>query len=132
MKLEIGTLELLSPILEVRAASAGTGKTTSLVLEYLEALRHTPSRRIAAVTFTRLGAMDLRERLRAGLRQVLETGTYLHFTAPSPEPYRRALREIGSSVITTIHGFYRDLLRLNAPGLGVHVLGRGRSGQLVS
>ncbi len=107
------------PILEVRAASAGTGKTTSLVLEYLEALRHTPSRRIAAVTFTRLGAQDLRERLRAGLREVLETGKYLHFTAPSPEPYRRALREIGSSVITTIHGFYRDLLRLNAPALGL-------------
>jgi ATP-dependent exoDNAse (exonuclease V) beta subunit len=107
------------PILEVRAASAGTGKTTSLVLEYLEALRHTPSRRIAAVTFTRLGAQDLRERLRAGLREVLETGKYLHFTAPSPEPYRRALREIGSSVITTIHGFYRELLRLNAPALGL-------------
>ena len=33
----------LPPILEVRAASAGTGKTTSLVLEYLEALMHTPS-----------------------------------------------------------------------------------------
>jgi ATP-dependent exoDNAse (exonuclease V) beta subunit len=107
------------PILEVRAASAGTGKTTSLVLEYLEALRHTPSRRIAAVTFTRLGAQDLRERLRAGLREVLETGKYLHFTAVSSEPYRRALREIGSSVITTIHGFYRELLRLNAPALGL-------------
>jgi ATP-dependent exoDNAse (exonuclease V) beta subunit len=122
------------PILEVRAASAGTGKTTSLVLEYLEALRHTPSRRIAAVTFTRLGAMDLRERLRAGLREVLETGTYLHFTAPSPEPYRRALREIGSGVITTIHGFYRDLLRLNAPALGLDpeftYLDEGEAGNL--
>jgi ATP-dependent exoDNAse (exonuclease V) beta subunit len=133
MTLETGTLEL-TPILEVRAASAGTGKTTSLVLEYLEALRHTPARRIAAVTFTRLGAMDLRERLRAGLRDVLETGTYLHFTAPSPEPYRRALREIGSGVITTIHGFYRDLLRLNAPALGLDpeftYLDEGEAGNL--
>ena len=124
----------LPPILEVRAASAGTGKTTSLVLEYLEALMHTPSRRIAAVTFTRLGAQDLRERLRAGLREVLETGKYLHFHAPSPEPYRRALREIGSSTITTIHGFYRELLRLNAPALGLDpefvYLDEGEAGNL--
>ncbi len=124
----------LPPILEVRAASAGTGKTTSLVLEYLEALMHTPSRRIAAVTFTRLGAQDLRERLRAGLREVLETGKYLHFTAPSLDPYRRALREIGSSTITTIHGFYRELLRLNAPALGLDpefvYLDEGEAGNL--
>ena len=117
--LEQAVTATLPPILEVRAASAGTGKTTSLVLEYLEALTHTPSRRIAAVTFTRLGAQDLRERLRGGLREVLETGKYLHFTAPSPDPYRQALREIGSSTITTIHGFYRELLRLNAPALGL-------------
>ena len=124
----------LPPILEVRAASAGTGKTTSLVLEYLEALTHTPSRRIAAVTFTRLGAQDLRERLRAGLREVLETGKYLHFHAPSLDPYRRALREIGSSTITTIHGFYRELLRLNAPALGLDpdfvYLDEGEAGNL--
>jgi ATP-dependent exoDNAse (exonuclease V) beta subunit len=122
------------PILEVRAASAGTGKTTSLVLEYLEALKHTPSRRIAAVTFTRLGAQDLRERLRAGLRAVLESGGYLHFRAPSLDPYRVALREIGSSTITTIHGFYRDLLRLNAPALGLDpeftYLDEGEAGNL--
>ncbi|MEY4532091.1 MAG: hypothetical protein RLZZ156_2814, partial [Deinococcota bacterium] len=31
--------------LEIRAASAGTGKTTSLVRMYLEALKHTPARR---------------------------------------------------------------------------------------
>jgi ATP-dependent exoDNAse (exonuclease V) beta subunit len=123
-----------NPILEVRAASAGTGKTTSLVLEYLEALKHTPSRRIAAVTFTRLGAQDLRERLRTGLRRVLETGGYLHFRAPSLEPYKVALREIGSSTITTIHGFYRDLLRLNAPALGLDpeftYLDEGEAGNL--
>ena len=63
-----------APRLEVRSASAGTGKTTSLVLEYLRALETTPARRIAAVTFTRVGAIDLRERLRAGLREVVETG----------------------------------------------------------
>ncbi len=105
--------------LEVRAASAGTGKTTSLVLEYLRALAFVPARRIAAVTFTRVGAVDLRERMRAGLREVIETGAYLGFRPPTPEPYRQALREIGSTTITTIHGFFRDVLRLNAPALGL-------------
>jgi ATP-dependent exoDNAse (exonuclease V) beta subunit len=105
--------------LEVRAASAGTGKTTSLVLEYLRALRHVPARRIAAVTFTRVGAIDLRDRLRAGLREVVTHGAFLDFKPPSLEPYRTALREIGGATITTIHGFYRELLRLNAPALGL-------------
>ena len=105
--------------LEVRSASAGTGKTTSLVLEYLRALQFIPARRISAVTFTRVGAIDLRERLRAGLRQVVLEGKYLDFKPDHLEPYRRALREIGSATITTIHGFYRELLRLNAPALGL-------------
>ena len=105
--------------LEVRSASAGTGKTTSLVLEYLRALQFIPARRISAVTFTRVGAIDLRERLRAGLRQVVLEGQYLDFKPDHLEPYRRALREIGSATITTIHGFYRELLRLNAPALGL-------------
>jgi ATP-dependent exoDNAse (exonuclease V) beta subunit len=105
--------------LEVRSASAGTGKTTSLVLEYLQALRFTPARRIAAVTFTRVGAIDLRERLRAGLREVVAHGSYLDFKPANLELYRSALRELGSASITTIHGFFRELLRLNAPALGL-------------
>ncbi len=105
--------------LEIRSASAGTGKTTSLVLTYLEALRDAPARRIAAVTFTRSSARDLRERLRLGLRQVLETGRYLDFFMHDRAPFERALRELDSSVISTIHGFFRELLRLNAPALGL-------------
>jgi ATP-dependent exoDNAse (exonuclease V) beta subunit len=105
--------------LEVRSASAGTGKTTSLVLEYLMALRFTPARRIAAVTFTRVGAIDLRERLRAGLREVVLHGSYLDFKPANLELYRVALRELGSASITTIHGFFRELLRLNSPALNL-------------
>ena len=105
--------------LEVRSASAGTGKTTSLVLEYLMALRFTPARRIAAITFTRVGAIDLRERLRTGLREVVLHGSYLEFKPANLELYRTALRELGSASITTIHGFFRELLRLNAPALNL-------------
>ena len=105
--------------LEIRAASAGTGKTTSLVRMYLEALKHTPARRIAAVTFTRASARDLRERLRAGLLELLETGRYLDVTLHTRVPFERALQELDSSIISTIHGFFRVLLRLNAPSLGL-------------
>ncbi len=105
--------------LEIRAASAGTGKTTSLVRLYLEALKSTPARRIAAVTFTRASARDLRERLRAGLLTLLETGRYLDVTLHSRTPFERALTELDSSIISTIHGFYRNLLRLNAPTIGL-------------
>ncbi len=105
--------------LEIRAASAGTGKTTSLVQLYLEALKNIPARRIAAVTFTRASARDLRQRLRAGLLQLLETGQYLEVTLHNKAPFERALSELDSSVISTIHGFFRTLLRLNAPALGL-------------
>jgi ATP-dependent helicase/nuclease subunit A len=105
--------------LEIRSASAGTGKTTSLVRLYLEALVSTPARRIAAVTFTRASARDLRERLRAGLIQLLETGCYLDFAISNRAPFEQALLELDASVISTIHGFFRSLLRLNAPSLGL-------------
>ncbi len=105
--------------LEIRAASAGTGKTTSLVLLYLEALKTTPARRIAAVTFTRASARDLRTRLRAGLLELLQTGRYLDVVLHTREPFERALKELDSSAISTIHGFFRVLLRLNAPSLGL-------------
>ncbi|HZW98466.1 MAG TPA: UvrD-helicase domain-containing protein, partial [Trueperaceae bacterium] len=47
----------------VRVASAGTGKTTSLVTRYLELIGSgVPLRRIAGVTFTRAAAAELRAR----------------------------------------------------------------------
>ena len=50
--------------MRVRVASAGTGKTTSLVLSYLEVIASgVPLRRIAGVTFTRSAAHELRQRV---------------------------------------------------------------------
>jgi superfamily I DNA/RNA helicase len=71
------------------------------------------------VTFTRASARDLRERLRAGLIQLLETGCYLDFAISNRAPFEQALLELDASVISTIHGFFRSLLRLNAPSLGL-------------
>ena len=47
--------------MKVRVASAGTGKTTALVFRYLELLAEYPPHRIAAVTFTRAAAAQLRD-----------------------------------------------------------------------
>ena len=64
--------------MKVRVASAGTGKTTRLVLRYLELLASgVPLSRIAGVTFTRVAADELRQRVAEGVRGVQADGQYL-------------------------------------------------------
>ncbi|MFO7546297.1 MAG: UvrD-helicase domain-containing protein [Trueperaceae bacterium] len=107
----------------VRVASAGTGKTTSLVRRYLELIDEgVPLRRVAGVTFTRAAADELRQRVAAGITEVREGGSYLGglFTpAGDAERYEAAARELGGAVLSTIHGFMIAGLRLNAPLLGL-------------
>jgi ATP-dependent exoDNAse (exonuclease V) beta subunit len=107
----------------VRVASAGTGKTTSLVLRYLQLVDGgRPLRRIAGVTFTRAAADELRQRVGAGIEAVLTDGAYLGSAfrpAGEPAAFRRARRELGGAVLSTIHGFMIATLRLSAPVLGL-------------
>jgi len=107
--------------LRARAASAGTGKTTAIVGDVLRALEDTPLRRIAVVTFTQAGAADLRLRLEAGLKTLLETGQYFGYSVYPTQKSRleAALLELGGATVTTIHGFFRKLLKLCAPDLGL-------------
>ncbi len=109
--------------MRVRVASAGTGKTTSLVQRYLELIEDgRPLRRIAGVTFTRAAADELRQRVGAGLTEVLERGSYLGglFTPTGDlAPFRTARRELDGAVLSTIHGFMIAALRLSAPVLGL-------------
>ncbi len=109
--------------MRVRVASAGTGKTTSLVRRYLELVDEGwPLRRVAGVTFTRAAADELRQRVGAGIRQVLDGGSYLGglFTpAGGPLPFQRARLELDGAVLSTIHGFMVAALRLTAPVVGL-------------
>lgn len=105
--------------IRARSASAGTGKTTSLVREVLLSLPQTPLRRTAIVTFTRSGAADLRLRLELALREMIERGKYLDVISRDRKLYLEALSELRGATITTLHGFFRTLLRLNAPALGL-------------
>lgn len=105
--------------MRVRVASAGTGKTTSLVRRYLELIGDgTPLRRIAGVTYTRSAAAELRARVAGAVAEVLERGSYLHgLYAPTGglEPFEQARRELGGALLKTIHGFMIAGLRLSAP-----------------
>lgn len=108
--------------MKVRVASAGTGKTTSLVLRYLELIASgTPLRRIAGVTFTRAAADELRQRVGAGIRELLQNGQYLsHVLQAQDRPkFEEAKRELDGATLTTIHGFMIECLRLVAPLMGL-------------
>ncbi|GGM97050.1 ATP-dependent DNA helicase [Thermus composti] len=94
-------------------ASAGTGKTTALVGEILDRLRQgVPLRRMAALTFTRKAAEELRERARQAVAAWVETH-------PHDPKAQEAAREVYGAVFTTIHGFFAEALRHTAPLLSL-------------
>ena len=107
--------------MKVRVASAGTGKTTSLVRRYLELLKEgLPLRRIAGVTFTRSAAAELRQRVAQGVLDVLAEGQFLGGPFEiSREMLEEAKLELDGAVLTTIHGFMIETLRLAAPQLSL-------------
>lgn len=108
--------------MKVRVASAGTGKTTSLVLRYLELIADgAPLRRIAGITFTRSAADELRQRVGQGLSELLHHGRYLEVQLANAQrpSFEEAKRELSGATLTTIHGFMIETLRLSAPIMGL-------------
>ena len=92
-------------------ASAGTGKTyTLLQLVLREARLGTKLDRILAVTFTRKGTLELRERIRSGLAAALRDAA----TEGEAKRLRDARRELERATITTIHGFCQQALQERA------------------
>ncbi|TBH17244.1 UvrD-helicase domain-containing protein [Thermus thermamylovorans] len=90
-------------------ASAGTGKTHTLVQELLALLhRGVPLRRVAAVTFTRKAAEELRGRIQEEVAHL-----------PSAPWAEEARREAHGAVFTTVHGFMAEALRHTAPLLSL-------------
>lgn len=95
----------------VITASAGTGKThTLLQLVLREAELGTRLDRILAVTFTRKGAGELRERIRSGLAAAaLKAGG-----EADARRMREARRDLERATLTTIHGFCQQALQERA------------------
>ena len=101
-------LEELNRNLLVEAA-AGTGKTTSLVGRMAALLRTGTCERIrslAAVTFTRKAAAELRTRFQLELERAASAAS-----GEEQERLERGLREIDQCSIGTIHSFCGRLLR---------------------
>ena len=113
----------MSGQLRVRVASAGTGKTTVLVARYLELIgQGVPLRRIAGATFTRASAEELRQRVAAGVDQLLDTGSYLglvDLAEGGEAAYVQARNELPGALLSTISGLMVRFLRLVAPFAGL-------------
>jgi ATP-dependent helicase/nuclease subunit A len=98
-------------------AGAGTGKTRILVERFINCLRAgAPLSAIVAITFTEKAAGDLRQRLTARLETLLgEDPVELQDSPPLDDAERerlqRALDDIDTAVVSTIHSFASRLLR---------------------
>ena len=103
------------------SANAGSGKTSVLVERFVRAVRDDgiDPARILAITFTDKAAGELRERLRARLRELGD---------------REAARATEGAFVSTIHGFCARLLRAHAVAAGLDpafaVLDEGRATRL--
>ena len=97
-------------------AAAGTGKTTSLVARMINLLREGRCRvdQIAAVTFTRKAAAELRSRFQLGLEKAARA-------AQGVEKARlgEAVAHVERCFIGTIHSFCGHLLRERPVEAGV-------------
>lgn len=91
-------------------ASAGSGKTATLVERYIELLRTHPEigvRNVLAITFTQKAAAEMRERVAERLRTAL-------IRDPDPEERSRLVaiyEDLSAARISTIHAFCASLLR---------------------
>jgi ATP-dependent helicase/nuclease subunit A len=91
-------------------ASAGSGKTATLVERYIDLMHRHPSigvRNILAITFTQKAAAEMRERVGERLREAIEGME----TATERERMLKLLDELPASRISTIHAFCAALLR---------------------
>lgn len=104
----------LSPGFQVIEAGAGSGKTYNLVRIVLRLLTRPqnplPIREILLVTFTEAAALEMRMRLRSILEEALRPhpkGDLAKIMAVAGSRHRlqRALDDLGSMQVTTIHGF---------------------------
>ncbi|MEI6093550.1 MAG: UvrD-helicase domain-containing protein, partial [bacterium] len=83
------------------SASAGTGKTTRLVTEIVEALDLYSSKEIVAVTFTKAAVRDLRKKVMERLEE-------------------SSKKELAKNLtISTIHSFFAHILREQAMKLNI-------------
>ena len=98
-------------------ASAGTGKTATLVGAYLSQLAQgIPPGQIVAITFTEKAAAEMRDRLK---REVLARVSGVSADGGPGLDWRRVLTGLANAPISTIHAFCAGLLKENPLEAGV-------------
>lgn len=85
-------MEQYRPKIKLISASAGTGKTYSLIQEISRVLEHTDPSKVVAITFTRAATKDIRSRVH---KKFSSTG----------------IKNADDMNINTIHGFFAGILR---------------------
>ena len=104
------------------SAAAGSGKTAVLVERIVQLIREGwRMDRLLIVTFTKAAAAEMRQRLNK--RLVKEA-------AADPEMMGRALDDLASTDISTIHSFCQKVLRNNFQAVGIDPLVRACDDQL--
>jgi ATP-dependent helicase/nuclease subunit A len=97
-------------------AAAGTGKTTSLVARMINLIRQDkcPIENLAAVTFTRKAASELRSRFQVGLEKAAGEASGIE-----KDRLARAVEHVERTFLGTIHSFCARLLRERPVEAGV-------------
>jgi ATP-dependent helicase/nuclease subunit A len=97
-------------------ASAGTGKTTSLVARMINLIRQgeCPVGKLAAVTFTRKAAAELRSRFQVGLEQAARAAAGIE-----RQRLAQAVAHVERAFLGTIHSFCARLIRERPVEAGV-------------
>jgi ATP-dependent helicase/nuclease subunit A len=122
--------------LTLTTAGAGTGKTYSLVENYLSAvfgLDHSGVKKrpteILALTFTQKASHEMRQRIALRLSGFIDAGhedplweimEEQGVTPPTPDEVRKLLRSLPQATIATFHGFCANLLRDHAQLLDLY------------
>jgi len=113
-------------------ASAGTGKTRSLVERAIEIIKHAPGLKmheLVAITFTEKASCELKARLRKRLEEEIASSEE---TEAIKKKLKQALYEFEQAEVSTIHSFCARLLRLRPIEAGIspafQVLDEGQAG----
>ncbi len=97
-------------------AGAGTGKTRTLVARFLALLAEgTPLRSIAAITFTKKAAREMRNRIRDEIRKYLS----LFPDGQERQYWGKLYEELDGARISTIHSLAAEILRQHPAEMGL-------------
>ena len=116
----------------VVTAGAGTGKTRTLVARFLSLLAEgMPLRSIAAITFTKKAAREMRNRVREEVRKYLISDD---LSRQEREAWQRVYEGLDAARISTIHSLAGEILRQHPAEMGLdpefELLDEGESARL--